>query len=341
MIESAAPPDRSTRLRALLVMGAILLIGAVVVIAITLWVIGSPPRSQAIPLLDGVSLREFAALPDDDAYPAALAIAADGTVFTGSYQTGALWAITPAGDIREVAGARDLIGSVTGLDVGPDAQLYILDRISALESRGAIVWRYSDGKLERLLQIPEFAHSEFLPDDIAVDGAGRIYISDRLGHVLRYGADGQPLGINGEPYWWYMPDDGEATGLAYDKARDALLAADAAGDRLYRIDLAHDQPSNIETLFQAGENDSDYGIDGIDIAPNGDITLALLARNHVARLREGELVMLARGFRGASDLVYDASRDRLIIANWNQFSLGFGTRPQLPFALDALALGGT
>ena len=39
---------------------------------------------------------------------------------------------------------------------------------------------------------------DVLPDDIAVDSAGRIYISDRLGHVLRYGQNGEPLGRDGQ-----------------------------------------------------------------------------------------------------------------------------------------------
>ena len=81
-----------------------------------------------------------------------------------------------------------------------------------------------------------------------------------------------------------------------------------------------------------------YGFDGIDVTPAGEIYLALLAWNRAAHLQDGELRMLARDFRGASDLVYDAARGRLIVSNWNQFSLGFGTRPQLPFALDAIEL---
>ena len=63
---------------------------------------------------------------------------------------------------------------------------------------------------------------------------------------------------------------------------------------------------------------------------------ALLGWNRAARLQNGELEMLARDFRGASDLALDARRGRLYVTNWNQFSLGFGTRPQLPFALDVL-----
>lgn len=342
MPESHTNPDRSARLKALLGVFLALIIGAIVVIGITWWVIGSPPRAVAVPVAAGLSVREFASLPADDAYPAALAITADGTVYTGSYQTGALWSISPAGAVREITGASDLVGSVTGLDVAPAGALYILDRVSALESKGAVVWRYADGKLESLFQIPRFEYAGFLPDDIAIDSAGRIYISDRLGHVLRYRADGAPLAPDGEPYWWRMPCRAgcEATGLAYDAANDDLLVADAAAEAVYRINLAEDLPGDIQRLFHSGGADNGYGFDGLDIAPNGDIYLALLAWNRAARLADGALTILARDFRGASDLVFDAARDRLIVTNWNQFSLGFGTRPQLPFALDVIELNG-
>ena len=348
MPESDSKPSSSTRLRALLGMALFLVVGALVVIGITLWVIGSPPRSQAVALLEGISAAEFAALPDDDAYPAAVALASDGTLYTGSYQTGALWTVDADGNVREISGARQLIGSVTGLDVGPDDTLYILDRISALEAKGAKVWRYTDGDLGLLFTLPDMPARGFLPDDIAVDGAGRIYISDRVGHLLAYDADGQSLAADDQPYWWQLPcaTGCEATGLAYDEGRDAILVADAATDSMYRIKLADGAPGGSERIYtgvQAGGNGGqagEYGIDGIDIAPSGDIYLALLAQNRVARLDGQQLTMLAKDFRGASDLVYDATRERLIVTNWNQFSLGFGTRPQLPFALDALELGG-
>ena len=178
--ETDSKPGSFTRFRALLALLITLLIGAVVIAAMTWWVVGSAPRSQAVAEGAGVSVSEFAALPDEDAYPAALAIAADGSVYTGSYQTGALWAISPDAAVSEIAESRARIGSITGLDVGPDGALYILDRISALESKGAVIWRYQAGELTSIVQIPaEPTIGVLLPDDIAVDSAGLIYISDR------------------------------------------------------------------------------------------------------------------------------------------------------------------
>ncbi len=340
MPETDPSPTTFTRFRALLALLATLLIGLVVIIAMTWFVIGSAPRSQSLAVADGVTVSEFAALPDDDAYPAALAIDEAGILYTGSYETGALWSITPAGEVSEILDTRRRIGSITGLDVAPDGALYILDRIAPLDAKGAIIWRYAEGELSAIAQIPsDETIGVQLPDDIAVDRAGNIYVSDRdPARVWRYSRDGQNLGI-----FWRPPADTPAapTGLAYDAEGHAILVSDSARNAVYRlpaslIDLA-ETSANAEILFN-DEGRSDFGFDGIALTPAGDIYVALLAWNRVARLQDGELVMLARDFRGASDLAFDAERDRLYVANWNQFSMGFGTRPQLPFAIDVIEL---
>ena len=301
------------------------------------------PTQPGRPCTRGRHRPRIRPLPDEDAYPAALAIAADGTVYTGSYQTGALWSINPDGGVREIAGARDLIGSVTGLDIAPDGALYILDRIDPLESKGAVIWRYSQGELRLVSRFPTDAFG--LPDDIAVDRDGIIYISDRdPALVLSYRPERRSLNT----VWQPSGDEVSPTGLAYDAARHALLITDSADDTVYRVAIVRVSAAaqeiggeivRTETLFKDGAQNG-FGFDGIDIAPTGDIYIGLLNWNRVARLEDGALVILAKDFRGASDLVYDAERDRLIVTNWNQFSLGFGTRPQLPFALDVIDLGG-
>ena len=111
--------------------------------------------------------------------PPPLAVAADGTLYTGSYQTGALWQIDTDGKTHGIPGAAQRIGSVSGLDWA-DGALYILDRITPLDAQGAIIWRYMNGELETLARIPPGrANGVMLPDDIAIDSAGSVYISDR------------------------------------------------------------------------------------------------------------------------------------------------------------------
>ncbi|MCY3979011.1 MAG: hypothetical protein OXG23_13005 [Chloroflexi bacterium] len=342
-LETEAKPTRFPRLRALLFLALALLFGVALVIAMTWFVIGSAPRSKAIAVAEDVTVSEFATLPDDDAYPAALAINAAGALYSGSYQSGALWSISPAGEVREIPASREQIGSVSGLDIASDGALYILDRIEPLDARGAVIWRYTDGDLARLFDI---RYDDFiggvLPDDIAVDAEDRIYISDRLGHVLRYSRTGAPLGSGGEPYWWFAPclqKCGEVTGIAYDAASDELLIADPADEAIHRVKITDGQPGDRPTVYGGGEQRNEYGFDGISATPGGEIYIALLNWNRVARVVDGELVMLAKDFRGASDLAYDPARQRLYVSNWNQFSLAFGTSPQLPFAIDVIEFG--
>ena len=238
----------------------------------TWFVIGAAPRSQAVAIADGLSVAEFTTLPDDDAYPAALAIDADGALYTGSYHSGALWSISPDGDAREIAGSRERIGAVSGLDIAPDGALLILDRIAPLDATGALVWRYVDGELTRLFEIQSEAFfGNVLPDDIAVDAAGRIYISDRLGHVLRYSEAGAPLGWDSEAYWWLAPcrDVCEITGIAYDRANDALLIADPAAEAVYRVRTTAGLPGDFTTLLRGADLKQDFGFDGIAVSAGG------------------------------------------------------------------------
>ena len=335
MTDTAAVTQRFSRLRALLYVIAALAIGAVLVVAMTWFVVGSAPRSTALAVADSVSVSEYVTLPDDDAYPAALAIDAQGILYTGSYQSGALWSISRDGTVSEISGSGEAIGSVTGLDVAPDGALIILDRIAPLDAKGAIIWRYFEDELSALVEISnDEMVGALLPDDIAVDGRGMIYVSDRAGKVLRYSVAGEHLGI-----WWTADCRIECapTGLAWDHAKDALLVTDSEQDSIYRIASAGENTVDSKRIY-IDRDDSGYGFDGISVAPDGEIYVALLAWNRIARLQDGALVELAKDFRGASDVVYEASRNRLYVSNWNQFSLGFGTRPQLPFALDVIEL---
>lgn len=335
-----AKPSSLTRARALLFLVAALAAAVVVMVLMTWWVIDSAPRAQATAIAQGVTVSEYAALPDDDSYPAALALADDGTLYTGSYQTGALWSISADGFIRELKATRDRIGSVSGLDTAPDGALIVLDRLAALDAQGAVIWRYAAAELKAIARIPnDQTIGLVLPDDIAVDQAGFIYVSDRdPPRVWRYTLTGQNQGV-----WWQPAPDSESapTGLAYDAAGDAILITDSEQDVIYRVPAAASDLSEAlrqtEILYQ---NDSEpgHGLDGITASPAGDVYVALLAQNRVARLDPDGLTMLAGGFRGASDLVYDDRENTLFVTNWNQFSLGFGTRPQLPFALDAVDL---
>jgi sugar lactone lactonase YvrE len=336
-------PSNFTRLSALLFLVGTVMVGALVIVLITWWVVGSAPRSTAIVIDESVTVDEYITLPDDDAYPAALAITDEGMLYTGSYKTGAIWSITSDGFITEIAEARDQIGAVSGLDIAPDGALIILDRIDALDTQGAIIWRYADGELSTIVKIPsDETIGIVLPDDIAVDDAGFIYITDRdPARVWRYTVAGVNQGV-----WWTpaTASDNTAdapTGLAYDAMNNAILITGSEQDTIYRVSATSadlgEALDNTEILYVDSPANG-YSMDGITVTASGEIYVALLGWNRVARLIDNELIMLARDFRGSSDVAYDSDKDALFVTNWNQFSLGFGTSPQLPFALDIVDL---
>lgn len=316
-------------------------------------------RSQAVPLLREVSVQQFAALPDDDAYPASIALAPDGKLYTASYATGTIWAIALDGTVSEVPGTRDALGSVTGLTVAPDGTIFVIDRLSSdYRLAGGIVRRVSpDGTVSDFATItdqpfslpteggagsqatPEVLDGLISPDDITLDSIGRIYLTDRTRQqIWRF----EPDGSGGVAWWTAGILSGaardarpEPTGLAYDPLIDAILVADAGMSAIYRIPTATGES---ELIYQHTGAQEAPQFDGLTIAPDGTIYAAALGLNRVARIVDGELEYLAGGFRGGSDLVYNPVDGGLYVTNFDSASLVAPAvyERRLPFALDVI-----
>src|SRR6476659_8042924 len=83
--------------------------GVLILVLITIWLIFGAINSQdnrdSVSLIEGITVKAYAKLPDKDAYPAAVGSRADGTVLTGSFKTGALWGISSDGTITEIPGS--------------------------------------------------------------------------------------------------------------------------------------------------------------------------------------------------------------------------------------------
>lgn len=301
---------------------------------------GEPPkvRSQSIGLVTGITAAEFATLPNDDAYPAALAVAPDGRVYTGSYKTGALWVIDTDGKPTEVSGSRDSIGAVSGLAIATDGTVYIVDQLDAdpITTGGNVKRLSPDGTISEFSSAPD-ERGFIIPERVAVDKAGQVYISDRgRDEVWRYNADG-----SGGTRWWTPPTLDEVerydtTGLAYDPVRNALLITDGTNDTLYRVSVA--DAAQTELLYRHGSRPNPPLLYGVTVAGDGSIYMATLAQNGVARLSGDTLEYVAGLFRGASDVAY-AAPDILYVTNWDQTSLQLSSdKPYLPFALDIVQI---
>ncbi len=334
--------------RIIVFIGLVLLVVAGMV-AITLPIVtfsyNDTPRSTAVAMLENITVREFAQLPDANAYPAALTITSDGTLFTGSYVNGMVWRISPEGSVSEIPGTGATIGAITGLDVAADGTLYILDRRQPLETQGAVVWRLAtDGTLEQMTE----ADSTMLrlPYDLAVDTNQIIYVSDahpQSRMIWRYSVANQTLDS-----WWQLPEGSVPTRLFYNADDNTLLVADTGNNRLYQAAINAANPADEATLLYefAGDAGTAPGLDGVVVAPNKRIFVAALGLNRVAQLNPETKTLdyLAGAFRGSSDLAYDAARQRLYVTNWEQRALlpqpflifQIDILPHLPFALDVI-----
>lgn len=308
----------------------------------------SSPRLTPVALQANVRVAEFARLSDPQAYPAALAIDPQGqAIYTASYVHGAVWRIDPqTGIADELLSSRANIGSATALSAQPDG-LYVLDRIDPLEARGFIVWRWTAQEGWQRWIDYEGRDEVLLPDDLAFDGQGRAYISDRgRDAVWRF-----PDGV----MWWRSPQVEGAqayapTGLAYLPDRDAMLISDSLLDIIYQVDVEADDPTlaTIVLYDRRASGGQPLGLDGLTVDGKGRIVVAALATNQILALNpaDGTLTAWAANYRGSSDVAYDVQRGRFIVANWDQRSLlplpvlffQVPIDPHLPFSLDTLTV---
>jgi DNA-binding beta-propeller fold protein YncE len=291
-------------------------------------------RVTAVPLNAQTTVHQFAALPDDDAYPASVAVAPDGTVYTGSFATGAIWGISPSGLVKEVPGTRDAIGALMGMVVAPDGSLLVVDQLDTdPRSSGGKILRVHDG------MVTPFTDTKFVsPIDVTIDAAGHVYVTDSgTNQVWRFDADGSHGAV-----WWTSPAQASgsthpaATGLAYDSTRDAIIVTDPEFNTIYRVKISD---GSTETLYNHGNQPDAPGFDGATVTPDGTLYVAALAQNGIVKVADGKIEYIAGMFRGPSDVAF-AAPNKLYVTNFDQTSIVIPVvHPQLPFALDVVELG--
>lgn len=292
------------------------------------------PRLVPLALVDGVTTREFAQLNAADAYPAALAISETGTLYTGSYMTGAVWRIAPDGSSSEIAGTVDAIGSVISLETAA-VDVYVLDHIAPLNSTGAKIWQINDAGISLLHDLPSILNA----NDLAIDAEGRFYVTDlQSGTIYRIDASGTNA-------WWQAPSSDYApAALFYDEGR--ILISDAVRGEIYAIPTsATDSEAERTLLFATAET---VGFNGIVMGSDDIVYAADLLNNQVWEIHlAGNARVLAGNYRGASNLAYDAAKIQLFVNNWDQswllpkdfFFMSFNIAPRLPFSIDMIELG--
>jgi DNA-binding beta-propeller fold protein YncE len=317
--------------------------GVLALVVITVWLIFTTINSQdnrvSVSLLDGVTVKEYAQLPGDDAYPEAVAVnPLTDTVLAGSFKTGTIWSINGDGNVTEIPGSHGAIGAVSGLAVGADGSVYIVDQVDAdpRTSGGDLKKLSPDGTIDPFAGIAD-GQGFLTPDDVTVDLAGNVYVSDRgRDEVWRFDPDG-----SGGIAWWKSPEIAGAkeyapTGLAYDPANNAVLITDSSNNIIYRVSL---DGADTEVVYQHGTRPDAPPFDGITVTPDGIIYVAALARDGIARVDGDNLTYVAGLFRGSSDVDYAPAANALFVTNFDSGALVVpGLSPRLPFTIDEVIL---
>ncbi len=332
------PPFQRRLVFILIIIGGLMLLVAITALLISVTLNGA--RAQAVAVDKTLTVAQFAALPDKDAYPAAVTIGPDGTVYTASYASGAVWAINAKGEAHELTYTRDEIGAASGLAVEADGSILVVDQNDTdPRTAGGEVKRIGpDGKITVFAK-PDDAQGFISPYDIEIGDGGHVYVTDRgRNQVWRFDADGKN-GVN----WWTPPiaagqPKGAITGLAYDAVSNALVVTDPDIEALYRVSVTDAQGEVIYHFTETAEEPVGPGFNGATFGPDSTLYVAALGRNTLVTLRDGKLVTLAGNFRGASDVAF-AAPNKLYVTNFDQSSLVVPlVQPRLPFALDVVTL---
>ncbi|MBZ0288639.1 MAG: SMP-30/gluconolactonase/LRE family protein, partial [Anaerolineae bacterium] len=216
--------------------------------------------------------------------------------------------------------------------------VYIVDQDDAdpRTSGGSLKKMSADGTISHFAGI-EDGQGFVSPDDVTVDPAGNVYVSDRgRDEVWRFNADG-----TGGVAWWTSPEITGATeyaptGLAYDAAHDSILITDSSNNVIYRVSL---DATTTETVYQHGDRPNGPVFDGITVTPDGTVYVAALTQDGIARVDGDNLSYIAGLFRGPSDVDYSPSANALYVTNFDSGALVVpGLSPRLPFTIDVVQL---
>lgn len=153
-----------------------------------------------------------------------IAVARDGSVWCGG-ERGQLFRIAPDGSSLEQVASTG--GFCLGLAFGPDG-------VYACDLKHRAVFRLADGtRLER------FAEGPAIPNALAFDPAGRLYVSDS--HAFKEPGPGiWRFERDGSGGLWYSEPLDFANGIALAPDRASLYVAETFGRRISRIAIGAD-----------------------------------------------------------------------------------------------------
>ncbi len=289
-------------------------------------------RNEPKTNMEGIRIETLVEFEDKKAYPEALTIAADGSLYSGSYCTGEIWKITTDGAMETYLQADSGVGAASGMAFSPSGDLYVIDRENCdpRKSVSKIKKITPDGTVTDFGDIPD---TELL-NSLAFAPDGTLYATDtQLGEVRFYTPDGTGA------TWWELPEPREnarPTGLEYDPVHHALVVADSSNGVVYRVVIGEDgKPGDITEIYEQRERE----LDGLTVDDEGNVIFTIYDSNQVAMVDEmGLFTVLAEDFREPSDVAY--LDGKVYVTNFDGVSLAplvsMIVDPSLPFTIDVI-----
>ncbi len=307
----------------------------------------SRPRHEGKAVAPGVTIAPFVTLPGEDVFPMGLAAASDGTFYLTLFGTGAVLRVDAKGATTPLIEPGQLKAASAAV-VGPDSALYVMDASStnpyqAVATLRRVVTSNGSLKVEAFGVSP---NGNALPifAQMAFDSAGNLYVTNpAFGEVWQISPSGSSV------VWWTAPSvagtRAQPTGIAFDRARNALVIGDAGTGSVYRLDLGTSSPPGNPYLLYRQPG---LELHGLTLDDQGRVLLNAWAHDNGQLIRlegDGSLTVLAEGFRAPTAIIYQSGKAYIVNSDLLGLAppLLFGLIPsplqaKPPFTIDVVDL---